>query len=127
MTLIVQQYLKRPIYQMGMGILILMMTGVGHTAPAATNIVFPQGSYCASYSGDFSRSKTYRLYLTKNQTFEVKVANIEDDIRIRDSKGVIHGEWVDDNTYQVLTRYKGNHFVTVRSPYGDQTVEFCAY
>ncbi len=112
---------------MGFGVAILMAASVGHTATPSTKIVFPKGSYCASYSGDFSRSKTYRLYLMKGQTFEVKAANSEDNIRIRDSKGRVDGEWTDDTTYQVLTRHKGNHYVTVRSPYGEQTVKFCAY
>lgn len=109
------------------GAAIMVCTGVSQSAVAATKIIFPKGSYCASYSGDFSKSKTYSLYLLKGQDIEVKAANMEDGVTIKDSYGNVRGEWVDDNTYRVQTRMKGKHFVTVRSPYGDQKVEFCAY
>ena len=116
-----------PLFGAAIALLSVAATTQTATAATATKIIFPKGSYCASYSGDFSKTKTYSLYLLKNQDFEVKAANMEDGIRIRDARGVLRGQWIDDNTYRIHTRMKGLHYVTVRSPYGDQQVEFCAY
>lgn len=115
------------IFSAAMAMLAFAATNQTATAAPTTKIIFPKGSYCASYSGNFSKSKTYSLYLLKNQDFEVKAANMEDGITIRDGRGLVRGQWIDDNTYRIHTRMKGNHFVTIHSPYGDQKVEFCAY
>ena len=106
---------------------MIALTGISQSAIATTQIIFPKGSYCASYSGNFSKSKTYSLNLAKGQDFEVKAANMEDGVNIKDTRGKVRGQWIDDTTYRVHTRMKGKHYVTVRSPYGDQRVEFCAY
>lgn len=108
---------------------LLLMAGINQTASASasTKINFAKGSYCASYSGDFSQKKSYSIALKKGQLFEVKAANMEDGVVVRDSRGVVSGDWADSTTYRITTRTKGNHIVTVHSPEGNQTVQFCAY
>lgn len=119
--------LLKPTPKFFVGLTLLAFATVSQSATAATKIVFPKGSYCASYSGNFSKSKTYSVSLMKGQQFEVKAANMEDGIIIKDKRGTVPGNWIDDTTYQIYTRNKGVHNVTVKSPYGDQQVQFCAY
>lgn len=96
------------------------------SAQAATKIIFPKGSYCGSYSGDFRKSKTFSIYLLEGQTFEVKSADSADTITVKDSRGVLDGTWSTSTSYQVTTRKKGMHYVTLRSPKSYQEVQFCA-
>lgn len=103
------------------------LLGISQTATASTKIVFPAGSYCGSYSGDFRNSKAFNIYLKKGQLFEVKSASQEDTITVKDSRGTVRGSWANSTTYQVTTRNKGNHTIVLKSPESYQDVQFCAY
>ena len=48
-----------PLFGAAIALLSLAATTQTATAATATKIIFPKGSYCASYSGDFSKTKTY--------------------------------------------------------------------
>lgn len=106
----------------------MTLASVPQTATATTRIVFPKGSYCGSYSGDFRNSKTFSIYLAKGQSFSIESNNPMNSVIVRDSRGIKRGYWSGGDTYyDLVTRTKGTHNITIKTDSSYEDVKFCAY
>lgn len=106
----------------------LLVAGVPQTSNAATTkIIFPKGSYCGSYSGDYRHNKTFSVYLMKGQTFQITTDNELDTMNVRGPAGHLEGDWSNEGkTYTVTTHSKGLHYVTLHSKADFANLKFCA-
>ncbi len=107
------------------------LASVGYTAPNATPVIFPKGSYCAGYSGNIHNNKTFSLFLLKNNYLNIHFDPQEVNVRVKNSAGKTIKGYADDDIYVVSSiPKKGTYYVTVtpKSKYRGswQELKFCA-
>lgn len=113
-------------------VVLCCLTSVGHAATKATPIVFAKGSYCGSYTGEISNSKTFSLFLLKNQYLNVHYNANEVKIRVTDKAGKVYKNDHQENGTYMLSPIpkKGNYYITVtpkpKYRHSWQKIEFCA-
>jgi len=98
-------------------------------APKITRIQFAKGSYCGSYTGDFSGGRRFILSLGRDQTFVSRNNSGSDqiDVYVQGPTGKIPGEKISDNEVHYQTTAKGDYEIMVLSASKFSSVEFCAY
>lgn len=98
-------------------------------ANATTRIIFARGSYCGSYSGDFSGGREFVLNLGKGQTFTARNTGggVQYAISVYGAPGQVYGTKVssDQINYQIPRR--GDYYIDITSSIAYNSVEFCAY
>lgn len=98
-------------------------------APKITRIQFAKGSYCGSYTGNFSGGRRFILSLGRDQTFISRNNSGGDqiDVYVQGPTGQIPGEKISDNEIHYQTTAKGDYEIMVVSASKFSAVEFCAY
>jgi hypothetical protein len=96
---------------------------------ATTRITFARGSYCGSYSGNFSGGREFVLNLGGGQTFTARNTGggVQYDISVYGATGQVYGTKVssDQINYQIPRR--GDYYIDIKSSIAYNSVEFCAY
>lgn len=98
----------------------------------ATPIVFAKGSYCASYAGEIDNSKTFSLFLLKNQYLNVHYNGKEVRVKVTDKTGKLYKDKYDEYDMYVFSPIpkKGNYYVTITPKpnyhHSWQEIKFCA-
>lgn len=113
-------------------IVIGMLLGFVLAFPAyaeSTRIQFAKGSYCGSYSGNFSGGKRFVLRLGRDQTFISRNTGSSPqlDVYVTGPTGRLYGEKVSDNEIHYRTTAKGEYEIMVLSESTFASIEFCAY
>ena len=96
---------------------------------ATTRIAFAKGSYCGSYSGDFSGGRQFVLNLAGGQDFHVRNTGggYQYDISVYGPTGYVYGDKrTSDRINYQIPRY-GEYYVYVESNSTYNSIEFCAY
>lgn len=95
----------------------------------ATRIRFARGSYCGSYSGDFSQGRRFVLNLSQEQTLTVRNVGegIQYDLSVFGPKGRIPGHKVSQEQMNYHIPVKGDYYIYMDSTVPFNAVEFCAY
>jgi hypothetical protein len=98
-------------------------------AQKATRIKFARGSYCGSYSGNFSQGREFVLNLGSGQRFTSRNigGGIQYDIYVTGPKGRISGEKVAKDQIEYYIPVKGDYYIYIESTTSFSNVEFCAY
>lgn len=98
-------------------------------APKATRIEFAKGSYCGSYTGDFSGGRRFILSLGRNQTFVSRNTAGDDqiDLYVQGPTGKIPGKKITEDEVHYQTTAKGDYEILVVSSAKFSAIEFCAY
>jgi hypothetical protein len=98
-------------------------------AGGVTRIQFAKGSYCGSYTGNFSGGRRFVLQLGRNQTFISRnTGNSQQlDVYVTGPTGNISGEKVSNNEIRYQCTAKGDYEIKVLSDSTFSSVEFCAY
>lgn len=113
-------------------VVLCSLATISYARPKATPITFAKGSYCASYTGEIGHSKTFSLFLLKNQYLNVNHNTEEVSVKVKDSAGKLYkDDYPEDDTYVVSPiPKKGNYYITItpKAKYRNswQEVEFCA-
>ena len=96
---------------------------------AATRIRFAGGSYCGSYSGDFSGGREFVLGLASGQTFTSRNTGHADqyDVSVYGPTGRVPGRRASRTTLRYSIPVSGDYYITIRSTSPYSSVEFCAY
>ena len=98
-------------------------------AQEAARIEFASGSYCGSYSGDFSGGREFVLDLGRGQTLTSRNTGggAQTDVYVYGPAGQIGGRKVanDQINYQITA--PGDYHIYVRSSTTYGAIEFCAY
>lgn len=99
------------------------------TANAATRIKFARGSYCGSYSGNFSGGREFVLGLGRGQTFTSRNTGggVQYDISVYGSTGYVYGNKVSRNQINYQIPRSGDYYIYIKSSTQYNSVEFCAY
>jgi hypothetical protein len=94
-----------------------------------TRIQFAKGSYCGTYTGDFSGGKRFVLGLGRNQTFISRNTGNSPqlDVYVTGPTGQISGRKVDGDEIHYQTTAKGDYEIMVLSRSSFSSIEFCAY
>ncbi|MCX7086626.1 MAG: hypothetical protein NTV00_01085 [Methylococcales bacterium] len=112
-------------------IVVLSLLSISNQASseAATQIRFAKGSFCCSYTGDFSRGKKFVLGLGKDQRFTSRNTGDETqyDAYLVGSTGKLSGQKVSNDEIDYIIPSRGNYEIFVFSSGGYGSVEFCAY
>lgn len=108
---------------------ILSLTFFTASAEAATRIKFTRGSYCGSYSGNFSNGREFILGLGKGQTFTSR--NIghgtQYDLYVIGPTGIVAGEKVNLEQINYQIPVSGDYRIYIESSTRNSSIEFCAY
>ncbi|NJO93173.1 MAG: hypothetical protein HC820_00225 [Hydrococcus sp. RM1_1_31] len=96
---------------------------------AATRVQFARGSYCGSYSGNFSGGKEFVLRLARGQTFTSRNTGggTQYDIYVKGPTGIVRGEKVSWEQINYYTPVAGDYYIYIESTMPYNSVEFCAY
>ncbi|MGK7898529.1 MAG: hypothetical protein AB4372_34165 [Xenococcus sp. (in: cyanobacteria)] len=110
-------------------ILTFFFTGSVTLGQAATRIKFPQGSYCGSYSGNFSGGREFVLNLGRGQTFTSQNTGggTQYDVFVTGPTGRIRGQQVSDNQIDYYIPVTGDYYIYVESTIQYNSIQFCAY
>ena len=110
-------------------ILSVLIMSVTTSSYGATRIAFPKGSYCSSYTGDFSRGKKFVLALGKNQRFTSRNTGggSQYDVYLVGPTGKLMGQKVSNDEIDYIIPMKGDYEIFVVSSGEFGSVEFCAY
>ncbi|MEG3438480.1 hypothetical protein V0288_15215 [Pannus brasiliensis CCIBt3594] len=96
--------------------------------PAATRIQFARGSYCGSYSGNFSRGREFVLRLRGGQILSTR--NIgrgtQYNIYVNGPTGTIDGRPVSPNQIDYPIPRSGDYYIYIESSTPYSNIEFCA-
>jgi len=108
---------------------VLVIAASQQSAIAATRIVFARGSYCGSYSGNFTRGKEFVLGLSRGQTFTTRnIGNgTQYNIRVTGARGRVQGFQGARNQIDYSIPATGDYYVYMQSSEPYNSVEFCAY
>lgn len=108
---------------------ILIIATSQQSAIAATRIVFARGSYCGSYSGNFTRGKEFVLGLARGQTFTTRnIGNgTQYNIRVTGPRGRVQGSRGARDQIDYFIPANGDYYVYMQSSEPYNSVEFCAY
>ncbi|MGJ3252906.1 MAG: hypothetical protein ACFE0J_17505 [Elainellaceae cyanobacterium] len=95
----------------------------------ATRIQFARGSYCGSYSGNFSGGREFVLNLGSGQTFTSRNigGGIQYDLYVYGPDGRLDGNQIASDQINYQTRAAGDHYIYIQSTNRYTAVEFCAY
>lgn len=98
-------------------------------ANASTRITFAKGSYCGSYTGDFSGGREFILNLGRGQTFTTRNTGngVQYDMYVYGQIGSIYGERVSYSQINYQIPIQGDYHVYIESNNTYNSVEFCAY
>lgn len=99
------------------------------SAEATTRIKFARGSYCGSYSGNFSNGREFVLRLAKLQTFTSRnIGNgTQYDAYVTGPTGRVAGEKVNVAQINYQIPVAGDYRIYVESSTPSSSIEFCAY
>lgn len=107
----------------------LSLTFFNNSAQAATRIKFAKGSYCGSYSGNFSNGREFKLGLGAGQTFTSR--NIghgtQYDVYVIGPTGRVFGEKVNPQQINYQIPVSGDYRIYLESSTRHSSIEFCAY
>ena len=94
-----------------------------------TRIQFARGSYCGSYSGNFSQGKQFVLNLSRSQTFTISNVGkgVQHDIFVSGPTGRINGRYVSEDQINYDIPVGGDYYIYIESTTPFNKVEFCAY
>lgn len=108
---------------------ILSLTFFTASAQAATRIKFARGSYCGSYSGNFSNGREFLLGLGAGQTFTSR--NIghgtQYDVYVIGPTGRVFGKKVNSEQINYQIPVSGDYRIFLESSTRNSSIEFCAY
>ena len=109
--------------------IVTVMALVAGPALAATRIVFPRGSFCGSYSGNYRNGKEFVLGLKADQRFTVTNTGVgrQTTWSVSGPTGDLEGYRQDRSTFEYYTEATGSHYVFVTSTARRSAVQFCAY
>ncbi len=95
----------------------LALTSFTASAEAATRIKFARGSYCGSYSGNFSNGREFLLRLAAYQTFTSRNigAGTQHDVYVIGPNGRVFGEKVDVAQINYQIPASGDYRIYVES------------
>lgn len=114
---------------MSIGIVLTSAIEVNAQPQEPTRIRFAAGSYCGSYSGDFSEGREFVLDLARGQTFTSR--NIgpgtQYDVYLYGPNGRIDGRPASPDQIDYSIRETGDHYIYIESTTRYGSVEFCAY
>ncbi len=98
-------------------------------ANAATRVAFARGSYCGSYSGNFSGGREFALNLGGGQTFTARNTGggVQYDISVYGATGYVYGNKVSSNQINYQIPRRGDYYIYIKSSTAYNSVEFCAY
>lgn len=98
-------------------------------ADATTRIAFARGSYCGSYSGNFSNGREFVLNLGRGQTFSSRNigGGTQYDIYVTGFTGRVFGTKVASDQINYQIPRKGDYRIYIESSTSYSSVEFCAY
>ncbi len=107
----------------------LILQSVPANAQAPTRIQFAKGSYCGSYSGNFSRGRKFVLKLGGGQTFTSRNigSGTQYDVYVTGPRGRINGQQVSDTQIDYYIPVSGDYYIYVESSNPYSNIEFCAY
>jgi hypothetical protein len=110
-------------------VLVIALVGGSTPAEASTKIVFPKGSYCGSYSGNYKNGRQFRLGLKANQRFVVRNTGVgqQTNWSVVGPTGEIEAHRVDQATLEYFTEATGWHYVNITSTASRSSMQFCAY
>lgn len=96
---------------------------------AATRIAFARGSYCGSYSGNFSRGREFVLNLGRGQDFLVRNTGRghQYNISVYGPTGYVYGDKMSSDRINYQIPRQGEYYVYVESNTTYNSIEFCAY
>lgn len=96
---------------------------------AATLIAFARGSYCGSYTGDFSGGREFALNLAKRQDLHVRNTseNYQYNISVYGPNGYVDGDKRSPDRINYQIPRQGKYYVYVESNTTYSSIEFCAY
>ncbi len=112
------------------GILLLALSMSAVATAKTTPIKFAKGSYCGSYSGNFTHGKRFSLFLKANQEFVSKNTGYSEqyDVYMRAPNGrYLRGEKISSDEIMYKTTRSGRHIIYVQSAEPYSSIEFCAY
>ncbi|BAZ47384.1 hypothetical protein NIES4102_44300 (plasmid) [Chondrocystis sp. NIES-4102] len=100
-----------------------------NVANAATRIAFARGSYCGSYSGDFSGGREFVLNLGRGQTFTSRNigGGVQYDMYVYGPVGSIYGAKLSSSQINYQIPSQGDYHIYIESSTTYNSVEFCAY
>lgn len=99
------------------------------SSEAATRIKFARGSYCGSYSGNFSNGREFVLRLAADQTFTSRNIGYgtQYDVSVVGPKGRVFGNKISADQINYQTPASGDYRIYVESSTPHSSIEFCAY
>jgi hypothetical protein len=111
------------------GVLAIGSLGISGSAEAATRIVFPKGTYCGTYSGNYRRGREFVLGLSGDQRFQVinTGAGQQTTWSVEGPAGELEGDRLNRSTLEYYTEASGDHYVYVTSTSTRSSIKFCAY
>ena len=109
-------------------VLSLLITSNNASSEVATQIKFAKGSFCGSYSGDFSKGKKFLLNLKEGQRFTSRNigGGMQYDGYLVGPTGKLNGQKVSSDQIDYFIPMRGYYEIFVFSE-GHGSVEFCAY
>ncbi|MBE9078500.1 hypothetical protein IQ241_14540 [Romeria aff. gracilis LEGE 07310] len=98
-------------------------------AKAATRIQFPSGSYCGSYSGDFSGGREFVLGLGRGQTLTSRNTGggTQYAIYVSGPTGNLSGQRASEGQINYYIPASGDYYIYVESSIDYSAIEFCAF
>ncbi|MFM7733558.1 MAG: hypothetical protein ACKO6F_08915 [Cyanobium sp.] len=112
---------------------MLAVTSLASTLPqpslAATRIRFARGSYCGSYSGNFTGGREFVLGLARGQTFTTQNTGSGNQysIVVNGPTGRIAARKTSSSSLSFSIPTTGDYYIYMRSTSPYDSVEFCAY
>lgn len=108
---------------------LISLASFSTASEAATRIKFARGSYCGSYSGNFSNGREFVLRLGANQTFTSRNigGGTQYDVYVVGPRGRVVGDKVSRNQINYQTPASGDYRIYVESSTSYSSIEFCAY
>lgn len=105
---------------------LAVLPGVAH---AATRIVFPRGSYCGTYSGNYHNGRQFVLGLAGGQRFTVANTGVGNQTTwsVSGPTGELSAYRVTRSLIEYYTEADGPHYVYVTSTARRSSIQFCAY
>jgi hypothetical protein len=107
---------------------LILQLGPAMSQPP-TRIQFARGSYCGSYSGNFSQGREFVLNLRRGQRFTSRNigGGTQYDLYVSGPRGRINGQKVSPSQIDYYIPASGDYYVYIESTTSYSNVEFCAY
>ncbi len=96
---------------------------------ATTRIRFARGSFCGSYSGNFTGGREFVLGLARGQTLTTQNTGSGNqyNITVYGPTGRISARKPSKSTLSYTIPATGDYYISIRSTSPFDSVEFCAY